>query len=238
MSSVGGIGAGGSSAYGMMTGSSGAAASGTTASDANTDKQFTDMLSGGTSSKDRTANAQKELQEITTGGFKGYWAWKIKQIKAQVAQEVMGSMNLTSQQLAAMPSGQRAELERKIMRIVEEKVRKMLKQQNSGGGEGGGDSASAPQTAATDVPQGAPAAAQTAAARSATVGATAQAAAGQSSASQGANGLGPDSQGGGATGNGTTAGGGGSHKNKWLSGVPSLSPSMLSTLLTTQEIKA
>lgn len=234
MSSVGGIGAGGSSTYGMMTGSSGAAASGTTASDANTDKQFADMLSGGTSSKDRTANAQKELQEITTGGFKGYWAWKIKQIKAQAAQEVMGSMNLSPQQLAAMPSGQRAEIERKIMRIVEEKVRKMLKQQNNG--QSGSDAANASQTtaaggagqAATDVPQGA--ASQTAAGQAAT---------GQAAASQGVNGLAADSQGnGGLTGNGTAASGSGPHKNKWLGGIPALSSSVLSTLLTTQEIKA
>ncbi|WP_148293884.1 hypothetical protein [Azospirillum sp. B4] len=112
----GGFGAaGGSSGASSTSGVGGGSGS---LSNAQTDSAFADLLKG-------DDDPQTMLKEMTTGGFQGYWAYQIKQMKQKIAEETMQSKGLTQQDLAGMPADQRADLERAIMREVEQKVRQM-----------------------------------------------------------------------------------------------------------------
>ncbi|MDZ5646989.1 hypothetical protein [Nitrospirillum sp. BR 11828] len=89
------------------------------AEDQKTDSEFAALLQGG---KD---DPKATLAEITTGGVPGYWAWRLKELKAEIASRVMGQMGVTHQGLAAMSEDDRAEVERLIMREVARVVREM-----------------------------------------------------------------------------------------------------------------
>lgn len=93
-----------------------------------TDGEFADLLKGGDDPKDM-------LAEITSGGFKGYWAWRVKEMKARIAQQVMGAMGVTREGLAQMSEDDRAEVERLIMREVARQVREMTSGQAAKGGK-------------------------------------------------------------------------------------------------------
>lgn len=120
----GGFGATGSGAAGS-TGSPGGGLS-----VSQTDSAFADMLKG-------EDDPQTLLKDMTSGGVQGYWAYQIKQMKQKIAEETVRSTGLNAQDIAAMPADQRADLERQIMREVEQKVRQM-----TAGGKNGLDDAS------------------------------------------------------------------------------------------------
>ena len=63
------------------------------------------------------------LSEVTGGGAAGYWAWQIKQMREKAASEVMASMNLTADKIAAMDTKTRVATEEKIEQLVEQKVK-------------------------------------------------------------------------------------------------------------------
>ena len=67
--------------------------------------------------------AKQVLADVTKGGAKGYWEWKIKELRKQLTEKVMGEMNLTPEKLAAMSPEERLKIETKIAQIVEEQVR-------------------------------------------------------------------------------------------------------------------
>lgn len=87
-----------------------------TASTAQIDRRFAQMLAEDKESKDM-------LAEITKEGGKSYWEWKIKQMRKQIGEEVMGEMNLTPEKLAAMSAEERVKTETKILEIVEQRLR-------------------------------------------------------------------------------------------------------------------
>lgn len=144
MSSVGGVGSGGSGYYGVAAGKAAASAN-----DINTDKKFNEMLSGGRTSGG--SGAAQPPPNIPAGGYpageyKDYWTWMGRQIRGEAAKEAMGTMKVTPQQLAALPISQRADLERKIMTAVEERMRGLI---DSQGGPQGGGAATPPGTGQT-----------------------------------------------------------------------------------------
>lgn len=85
------------------------------------DKAFADMLNPAQEPEDM-------LQEITQDGASGLWKWQIKQLKAKIAAEMMGEMNLTPEALAAMPEAQRISIEQKIMQAVEQRVQEIIRE--------------------------------------------------------------------------------------------------------------
>ncbi|TWB38115.1 hypothetical protein [Nitrospirillum pindoramense] len=117
-------------AYGGF-GATGAGAAGSTGAQggglsvSQTDGAFANMLKG-------EDDPQTLLKDMTSGGVQGYWSYQIKQMKQKIAEETVQSKGLTAQGIAALPADQRADLERQIMREVEQKVRQMT----AGGKEG------------------------------------------------------------------------------------------------------
>jgi uncharacterized protein YdcH (DUF465 family) len=67
--------------------------------------------------------AKQMLADITQDGAKGYWEWKIEEMRKQITEQVMGEMNLTPEKLAAMPPEDRLALEDKIARLVEDRLK-------------------------------------------------------------------------------------------------------------------
>lgn len=86
------------------------------ASNATRDQQFAKMLA-------ETKEAKDMLAEITGGGAKGYWAWKMKQLREQITAQVMGEMGLTPEKLAAMSPEERLATLKKIEEAVEERLK-------------------------------------------------------------------------------------------------------------------
>ena len=70
-----------------------------------------------------TKQAEAALAEITKNGAKGYWEWKIKELRKQLTEKVMGEMNLTPEKLAAMSAKERVATENKISDMVEEQLK-------------------------------------------------------------------------------------------------------------------
>lgn len=87
------------------------------------DKQFKEMLSGGSD------DPAEMLKEITSGGMKGYWAWQVKQLRAKAAEKILGQRNLTPEMIAALPPQQRADIEKQIMQEVERMVKQMIEEE-------------------------------------------------------------------------------------------------------------
>ncbi|MEA1677780.1 hypothetical protein [Nitrospirillum sp. BR 11163] len=87
-------------------------------SNAQTDSAFADLLKG-------DDDPQTMLKDMTSGGLQGYWSYQIKQMKQKIAEDTLQSKGLTQDDVAKMPADQRADLERQIMREVEQKVRQM-----------------------------------------------------------------------------------------------------------------
>lgn len=85
-----------------------------------TDSDFQALLD------DSDQSPEGVIKEITRDGYNGYMAWQIKQMKAKVTQDVMGSMNLTPEQVAAMSPGERAAIENQIMQEVQRRMREKL----------------------------------------------------------------------------------------------------------------
>ncbi|MEA1649845.1 hypothetical protein UAJ10_12570 [Nitrospirillum sp. BR 11164] len=83
-----------------------------------TDSAFADLLKG-------DDDPQTMLKDMTTGGYQGYWSYQIKQMKQKIAEDTLQSKGLTAQDVSNLPADQRADLERQIMREVEQKVRQM-----------------------------------------------------------------------------------------------------------------
>ncbi len=94
----------------------------TAAQVADADSRFADLLAS-------SDDAKTTLSEITSGGATGYWAWQMKQLRQQIAGEVMGDMNLTPAQIAAMPAAQRFAVEQKIEQAVEQRLRLALQEE-------------------------------------------------------------------------------------------------------------
>ncbi|MEC4594196.1 MULTISPECIES: hypothetical protein [Nitrospirillum] len=92
-----------------------------------TDSAFADLLKG-------DDDPQTMLKDMTTGGYQGYWSYQIKQMKQKIAEDTLQSKGLTPQDVANMPADQRADLERQIMREVEQKVRQMTASGKDGKG--------------------------------------------------------------------------------------------------------
>lgn len=67
--------------------------------------------------------AKHILADVTKGGAKGYWEWKIKELRKAITEQVMGKMGLTEEKLAVMSPEERLKIETKIAQIVEEQVR-------------------------------------------------------------------------------------------------------------------
>ncbi|MBB6253499.1 hypothetical protein [Nitrospirillum iridis] len=136
----GGFGAAGSGG----TGATSSLGGGGSLSNAQTDSAFADMLKG-------DDDPQTMLKDMTTGGLQGYWSYQIKQMKQKIAEDTLQSKGLTTGDVANMPADQRADLERAIMREVEQKVRQMtssgkdgkngLQDATQGGGGGTGQAA-------------------------------------------------------------------------------------------------
>ena len=92
-------------------------ASDTTSSDVTTaDQRFAELLAAGD-------DAKNTLAEITHTGAKGYWAWKMREMRKEIAQEVMGEINLTPEKIAQMSAKDRLATENKIEQIVEQRLR-------------------------------------------------------------------------------------------------------------------
>lgn len=87
-----------------------------TSSSAQIDRRFAEMLAEDKEAKDK-------LSEITRDGAKSYWEWKIKEMRKQIGEEVMGEMNLTPEKIAAMSAEERVKTETKILEIVEQRLR-------------------------------------------------------------------------------------------------------------------
>ena len=83
---------------------------------AKADRRFAELLAA-------SDDAKKTLAEITKGGAKSYWDWKMKELRKQIAEKVMKEMNLTPEKIAQMSAKERVETENKIMQIVEQQVR-------------------------------------------------------------------------------------------------------------------
>jgi hypothetical protein len=80
------------------------------------DQKFAQLLAAG-------EEAKHILADATKGGTKGYWEWKIKELRKAITEQVMGKMGLTEEKLAAMSPEERLKIETKIAQIVEEQVR-------------------------------------------------------------------------------------------------------------------
>jgi hypothetical protein len=105
------------SAYGMNSLSSGVNANAL----AKADRQFADLFAD-------DDDPLKELADITSGGAQSMWAWELKQIKKKAVQQVMGSMGVTQDSVAAMSPKQRLDMENKILKAVEQKVKEMMRE--------------------------------------------------------------------------------------------------------------
>lgn len=105
--------------------SAGASSTSSNLSTAQTDSAFADMLKG-------DDDPQSILKDMTSGGMQGYWSYQIKQMKQKVAEDTLQSKGLTEADVANMPPDQRADLERTIMREVEQKVRQMTNADKNG----------------------------------------------------------------------------------------------------------
>ena len=88
-----------------------------------TDQSFQQLIGDDDDSSD---GAEQALAEITQGGATGYWAWQVQQMKQQAAAQVMGSMNLTPDKIAAMDAKDRVATEQKIEQMVEQKVKQEI----------------------------------------------------------------------------------------------------------------
>lgn len=86
------------------------------------DSRFADMLADEKTAKD-------ELREITSGGATGYWAWKIKQMREHIADQVMGEMNTSKEKIAAMDAKERVATENRIMKEVEERLKLAIREE-------------------------------------------------------------------------------------------------------------
>lgn len=82
----------------------------------NIDKRFAEMLADEQDAKDT-------LAELTKNGMKGYWSWKMKEMRKQIADKVVSEMNLTPEKIAAMDAKTRVETEQKILDIVEQRLK-------------------------------------------------------------------------------------------------------------------
>ena len=80
------------------------------------DQRFAQLLADDKEAKDT-------LSEITQNGAKSYWNWKIKEMRSQIADQVMTSMNLTPEKIAAMDAKTRVETENKILDAVEQRLK-------------------------------------------------------------------------------------------------------------------
>lgn len=80
------------------------------------ERNFAQLLAAG-------EEAKQTLADATKGGTKGYWEWKIKELRKAITEQVMGKMGLTEEKLAAMSPEERLKIEAKIAQIVEEQVR-------------------------------------------------------------------------------------------------------------------
>lgn len=83
---------------------------------AKADNRFAELLTA-------EEDAKATLAEITEKGAKGYWEWKIREMRKQIAAEVMGEMNLTAEKIAQMPAKERLEVETKILDMVEQRLK-------------------------------------------------------------------------------------------------------------------
>lgn len=68
-------------------------------------------------------DAKNTLASITKDGAKGYWQWKMKQLREQITQQVEGELNVTPEKLASMPLEDRLALEKKINDMVEQRLK-------------------------------------------------------------------------------------------------------------------
>ncbi|ASG21567.1 hypothetical protein [Nitrospirillum viridazoti] len=109
----------GGTATHQTAGANGATAAEKKAANQKTDSDFATLLRGGDDDPKAT------LKDITSGGMPGYWAWRMKELKAEIAARVMGNMGVTRQGLSRMSEDDRAEVERLIMREVARVVREM-----------------------------------------------------------------------------------------------------------------
>lgn len=89
------------------------------ASAAKADRRFAELLAAG---KDAAAT----LADITKQGSKSYWEWKIKEMRKQIADQVMKEMKLTPEKIAQMSAQERVATENKILEIVEQRLRLAL----------------------------------------------------------------------------------------------------------------
>ena len=93
------------------------------AQESQADKRFSDLLAG------NSDDPKDILADVTKQGAAGYWAWKIKELKKQIAGKTMQDMNLTPEKIAAMDPKTRMDTENKIMQIVEQQVKLAIKQE-------------------------------------------------------------------------------------------------------------
>ncbi len=88
-----------------------------------TDKAFQGLLSGSSES------AEDTLAEITKNGMNGYMAWQVKQLQEKITGQVMSSMHLTPDKIAAMPAAQRVAVEQQIMQQVAQELKQQMAEQ-------------------------------------------------------------------------------------------------------------
>lgn len=74
-------------------------------------------------------DAKNTLREITQDGAKSYWEWKMKELRRQAAEKIMGEMNLTEEKIAAMLDKERLAVENQILQYVEQQVRLAVEQE-------------------------------------------------------------------------------------------------------------
>lgn len=69
------------------------------------------------------------IREITKDGMNGMMAWKIKEMRKEIAAKVMAEMNVTREDIAGMSSADRVAMEQKIMDAVEEQLKLAIREQ-------------------------------------------------------------------------------------------------------------
>jgi hypothetical protein len=89
---------------------------------ANIDQAFNELF------EVNTDDPAEMLKKITENGIQSLWKWQVAQLKKRVAEQVMSEMNLTREQIAALPPEQRVEIEKKIMDEVEQRVKQLIEE--------------------------------------------------------------------------------------------------------------
>ncbi len=80
------------------------------------DQRFAELLAA-------AEDAKATLTDVTKDGARGYWKWKMKELREQITAQVMGELNVTAEKLAALPLEDRLALEQKIRDMVEERLK-------------------------------------------------------------------------------------------------------------------